>query len=235
LILVCAGCQKSYDVTGFPVGQELRCKCGKVNTLKAPRASRPEIVVETRPSPKPSAPNIVEHAPAPAGPRCPRCAIAMLPRSVSDVVLEECPQCDGLFLDQDSMQRVISDRSHALATAVLAALPAAIATQTTGKLYIKCPICQHVMNRRLFGAGSGVIVDVCHMHGTYFDVGELPRIVAWVADGGLERAQQKRIDELHEQTRREQLASGWRGSIVVDDSERTTGDAFVDLLTALLG
>ena len=30
------------------------------------------------------------------------------------------------------------------------------------------------MNRKLFAVGSGVVVDVCRAHGTFFDVGSFP-------------------------------------------------------------
>ena len=43
------------------------------------------------------------------------------------------------------------------------------------------------MNRVNFGKVSGVIVDVCKAHGTWFDPGELTRVVAFAAAGGLER------------------------------------------------
>ena len=43
------------------------------------------------------------------------------------------------------------------------------------------------MNRVNFGKVSGVIVDVCKVHGTWFDPGELTRVVAFAAAGGLER------------------------------------------------
>jgi hypothetical protein len=43
------------------------------------------------------------------------------------------------------------------------------------------------MNRKNFGSVSGVIVDVCKQHGTWFDLGELPRVLAFVAGGGMDR------------------------------------------------
>jgi len=51
------------------------------------------------------------------------------------------------------------------------------------------------MHRRNFGRTSGVIVDVCEIHGTWFDVGELPWILGFVARGGLERAQLVELEE----------------------------------------
>lgn len=43
------------------------------------------------------------------------------------------------------------------------------------------------MNRVNFGKVSGVIVDMCKAHGTWFDPGELTRVIAFAGGGGLER------------------------------------------------
>jgi len=32
-----------------------------------------------------------------------------------------------------------------------------------------CPMCGGAMHRRLSNTGAGVIIDVCRMHGTFFD------------------------------------------------------------------
>lgn len=47
------------------------------------------------------------------------------------------------------------------------------------------------MNRLNFGKVSGVIVDVCKPHGTWFDAGELTRVVAFASAGGLERTRER--------------------------------------------
>ena len=39
-------------------------------------------------------------------------------------------------------------------------------------------------DRRNFGGTSGVVVDVCHAHGTWFDAGELVKVLAFVESGG---------------------------------------------------
>ena len=55
--------------------------------------------------------------------------------------------------------------------------------------YRPCPSCSQLMNRKNFGGISGIIVDVCTLHGTYFDAGELPRVLEFVRRGGLAKAQ----------------------------------------------
>ena len=44
------------------------------------------------------------------------------------------------------------------------------------------------MNRMNFAHCSGVIVDVCKPHGTFFDRDELRRIVEFIRSGGLDKA-----------------------------------------------
>lgn len=56
--------------------------------------------------------------------------------------------------------------------------------------YRPCPTCDHLMNRKNFGGTSGIVVDVCALHGTFFDAGELPRVLEFVRRGGLVKAQQ---------------------------------------------
>jgi Zn-finger nucleic acid-binding protein len=55
-------------------------------------------------------------------------------------------------------------------------------------MYVQCPLCHVSMNRVNFGKLSGVIVDVCRKHGTWFDAGELTRAVGFAANGGLKKA-----------------------------------------------
>lgn len=60
--------------------------------------------------------------------------------------------------------------------------------------YVMCPLCHSSMNRVNFGRVSGVIVDVCKTHGTWFDAGELTRIVAFAASGGLEKSRAREAE-----------------------------------------
>jgi Zn-finger nucleic acid-binding protein len=54
--------------------------------------------------------------------------------------------------------------------------------------YRACPTCSQLMNRKNFGGSSGIVVDVCSLHGTFFDAGELPRVLDFVRRGGLAKA-----------------------------------------------
>jgi len=62
--------------------------------------------------------------------------------------------------------------------------------------YAPCPQCGQLMNRVNFARCSGVVVDVCRGHGTWFDRDELREIVEFIRAGGLELARQKEKHEL---------------------------------------
>ncbi|HET9623508.1 MAG TPA: zf-TFIIB domain-containing protein [Kofleriaceae bacterium] len=144
-------------------------------------------------------------APVDARP-CPRCAAALRPRLVGDVVIDDCAACLGVFLDHVAIKRVVVDRAQARAEALLGALPRVEIRAAPGagqKMYLPCPVCHVVMNRRLFATGAGVIIDVCRTHGTFFDAGELPMIIEFVMNGGLEKAHRRDLERLREQAQRE--------------------------------
>lgn len=142
---------------------------------------------------------------APAEDRlCPRCDRALAPTRVADVVIDECAGCGGVFLDHIAIERVIADRQQVRAEALLGALPREVSSEpVSGRMYVKCPTCRAVMNRRQVVMGSGVVVDVCRAHGTFFDAGELPRTIEQVMNGGLERAERKQLEALRQAARRE--------------------------------
>ena len=174
---------------------------------------------------------------------CPRCPNPLHARRIGDIVVDECATCHGIFLDHIAVQRVVTDRAQSRADAILGMLPAQETTQIIppgSKMYVKCPVCVTVMNRKLFSAGSGVIIDVCRAHGAFFDPGELPKIITFVMNGGLEQAQKKEIERMKVDARREQsnaqfaqMMASRSSSTMVSHDHASAGGAFVDLLYAL--
>jgi len=77
--------------------------------------------------------------------------------------------------------------------------------------YVPCPQCGQLMNRLNFARCSGVIVDVCKGHGTWFDRDELRQIVEFIRAGGLEASRTRELTKIEEERRalqQEQLAAG---------------------------
>jgi Zn-finger nucleic acid-binding protein len=87
------------------------------------------------------------------------------------------------------------------------------------------------MNRINFARCSGVIVDLCKGHGTWFDRDELSRIVEFIRGGGLEASRAREKAEIKEERRRlweEQVAKDRQQSrlgLKLDDDHRLTGIA----------
>lgn len=68
--------------------------------------------------------------------------------------------------------------------------------------YVQCPICAQHMHRKNYGKTSGVILDLCHQDGIWFDRGELPLILRFVEQGGLDRAEAIAVREEKEREHR---------------------------------
>jgi Zn-finger nucleic acid-binding protein len=173
---------------------------------------------------------------------CPRCQVGLGVRAIGDVALSECPQCHGVFIDKAAIECILGDRQQARAESVVGLYRGtprrADSGKPGGKLYIKCPQCGNVMNRKLFARGAGVIVDVCRGHGTWFDPGELPAVVEFVMNGGLEQAEKKEIAEQREAAQRakaEARAMQQSASMMhhAPYTKHDTGAALIDLLFSI--
>lgn len=131
---------------------------------------------------------------------CPSCRKALERVEIGATALMECGGCDGIWADAESFEHLCVN-SEARA-AVLHRLERPAANPARQRVqYRHCPQCSKMMNRVNFSKVSGTIVDVCRGHGTWLDAGELHQIVAFIQNGGLERARELQIQELKEQER----------------------------------
>ena len=94
--------------------------------------------------------------------------------------------------------------------------PATVANTETVR-YLSCPECQKLMNRVNFAKYSGVIMDVCRTHGTFFDRDELHRVITFIRGGGLdnarERARARLVEEQYRLRRMELQGNADRQSV----------------------
>ena len=170
---------------------------------------------------------------------CPRCTQPLRARLVGDLVIDECGGCQGVFLDRVAVDRIVTDRRQARADTLLGVLGKPTVQPQTGRLYVKCPTCTKLMNRRQFALGAGIIVDVCREHGTFFDAGELPRIIEFVMRGGLEQAEKIEIERLRSRAKREmqearEAKNDGGGAVGFAPIESNRGNAVIDLFLSLL-
>jgi Zn-finger nucleic acid-binding protein len=123
---------------------------------------------------------------------CPICKQAMQLYRDDAGVLFDCNTCGGQFVEHPLFREMLHRHDPVPVPDGVITL----ARRPDGRSnYIPCPECAALMNRKNFGGTSGVVVDVCKKHGTWFDEGELPRVLAFVAGGGLDRAKQRDADE----------------------------------------
>ncbi len=173
---------------------------------------------------------------APSEMTCPACAGAMLQGTLGTTRLHECGACFGLWLDPATFDGICRD-SEQRAAVLGAAVPF---DPQVGSLqpvrYRPCPTCREPMTRTNFARCSGVIIDVCHLHGTWFDANELQQIVKFVQEGGLDVARTREQEALVEERRRLEAA---RSSPPIDYGMQPTGqsevvDLVLDVGTAVL-
>ncbi|MGH9928358.1 MAG: zf-TFIIB domain-containing protein [Pyrinomonadaceae bacterium] len=135
--------------------------------------------------------------------KCPRCQSEMVLATIGATAVFECEQCLGLWLDVASFAKICADREQQSAVLGSASLAPAHAVRKTSKVnYVPCPECAQLMNRINFARCSGVIVDICKGHGTWFDRDELSCIVEFIREGGLEASRAREKAEIKEERRR---------------------------------
>lgn len=163
---------------------------------------------------------------------CPRCRVEMETLQVGSANLRECPRCDGMWVGVEAFERIIAEREEQAAVLGAAShVPKQEGVQPNKVRYVPCPQCNQLMNRVNFARCSGVIVDVCKGHGTWFDRDELQQIVEFIRGGGLSvsREREKReLAEERERLRQEQIAASMRNQPLMDirvDDDRLTGMA----------
>ena len=136
---------------------------------------------------------------------CPRCREWMERVAIGPNTLRECATCNGLWVDVESFEKICADREQQAAVLGSASVVhrGAVDASTEGRVrYLPCPQCKQLMNRVNFARCSGVVVDICKGHGTWFDRDELRRIVEFIRGGGLEVSRAKEKMQLEEERRR---------------------------------
>lgn len=153
---------------------------------------------------------------------CPRCRIEMPSVRIGDTTLRECSRCEGLWVDVRSFEKICADREEQ--SAVMGTAGPESESQEVSKVkYVPCPECSQLMNRMNFARCSGVIVDACKNHGTWFDREELSRIILFIQGGGMNAARAKEklsIAEERERLRHGKLALDFQRSSLLPSGER---------------
>jgi len=123
---------------------------------------------------------------------CPHCAGALRPIRLGEHRLRECDGCGGMWVDNRTFIAICRARvreaelAHgSLCSRHGAPHPVPQQLSVLPVTYLRCPVCRTVMSRVNFAHVSGVVVDVCQEHGTWFGRGELQGVVDFLGRGGL--------------------------------------------------
>jgi Zn-finger nucleic acid-binding protein len=171
---------------------------------------------------------------------CPRCKTNMDAVVIGSSNVRECPKCEGIWTDAETLRQICADREK---QAAVLGLPTQLPTNEGVQIekqirYLPCPVCGDLMNRINFANFSGVIVDVCRQHGTWFDRDELRRIVEFIRAGGMDQARAREIQNLEEDRRLARTASTSSGQSLPpmfdDDIRQNALSAVADVLFHLL-
>lgn len=128
---------------------------------------------------------------------CPRCEVGLHTINLKrdgKFFIERCDQCMGLFFDAGELEALleqsvsnvfeINRQRLSAINKELYQRDSANSLSEQQAFYVKCPVCCDFMQRKSFGARSGVIIDRCHRHGVWLDGGELKRLLEWKKAGG---------------------------------------------------
>jgi len=147
------------------------------------------------------------------GAPCPACGKPLALAQVGGLATHSCLACGGLWLDREAFEGLAGSQERQ--GSVLGALPVPSAPPAAALepvQYRPCPACGQRMNRMNYARRSGVVLDVCKTHGLWFDRDELRRVLAFVGDGGLERARERELEDLKEARREADLARSQQAS-----------------------
>lgn len=121
---------------------------------------------------------------------CPRGHGPLEHRDLGGGHVHACGPCGGMFVERGSLPVLSAGGRAAIAALALATeLDHARTVEVDGSKvgYLPCPACGQSMARRNFERVSGVMVDTCPNHGTWFDAVEWRRAGEFLEGGGLER------------------------------------------------
>ncbi len=178
---------------------------------------------------------------ADGGLKCPRCAKPLAHIQLNEHGLAECLRCGGLWVDSETLQKVCATAEDQEAVLAMdrSALPVAPEGAKPGRTYVPCPMCAKLMNRTNFAGCSGVVVDWCKPHGSWFDKDELRRIVEFVRNGGLRKAREREKERLKQESDRlkeQQRQVARLGSVDIAAARQANSgmDTFFEAVTRML-
>lgn len=173
---------------------------------------------------------------------CPRCELLLVDVAIGDTQLHECDHCGGIWLDTPSFNKICADREQQeqvllYKEPIEPAKPQSEIRKT--RFYIPCPECGELMNQKNYARISGVVIDVCKLHGIWFERHELRQIVNFIRTGGLSKAREADLANIQaEQSRLKAMQDSQslvQRSLMSDPNERdfSDGRSLIDALYSI--
>ncbi|NKQ41533.1 MAG: zf-TFIIB domain-containing protein [Sulfurovum sp.] len=117
---------------------------------------------------------------------CPSCEIEMERINVgiaSDIIIHRCVDCDGVFIGEECLETTIKHQTGVVYKVDYSILRFILDNPRqehgTDREYRSCPVCAKRMNKAIYAAVSGVLIDRCLDHGIWLDSGELQQLFEW--------------------------------------------------------
>jgi len=129
--------------------------------------------------------------------KCPKCSKPLEAVLRDGAEVDLCASCRGIWVEHFEEKQVLEIKPEAFSMDELERLRKHYVP--LGRLekvrYVPCPACNVLMNRKIWGSYSGVVVDVCSEHGTWYDVQELEKVKEYVLLGGVEYEKMVKMDQ----------------------------------------
>lgn len=108
--------------------------------------------------------------------QCPACRIPMYTGRMKQAGLDACGGCGGVWVGDQDAKYLLASKDNAFAAMAAAAVKGS-EKRKPAKGERVCPDCRARLSEGYLDMGA-VNVDVCKMHGTWFDAHELEAVVA---------------------------------------------------------
>jgi len=171
---------------------------------------------------------------------CPRCETSLETIRITlgaQFLVDRCLRCLGIFFDPAELETLMETAVHD--AEAVDNLRISVLAEEGGQddwpiAYLPCPVCGSMMNRRAYGARSGVVTDWCKHHGTWLDGGELGKLLTWARAGGVRKTTQVEERRRHEEALRKERIKAWEPRREEPREEPSSAWTVVDILSLLL-